>query len=503
MRRLPIVCGLLAVAALSLTAQAPRPSQDAASRPAPRTRKVDLNTTYVQVAVRPGDEVYARVDGARVKQYVNEITEFARQARDAGVKYWGRIAGSPHDALVHAWSEKKFRELGLENVRTQEFALNPQWWPTSWQLTATGSGTTLKPTSVFPARGTAATPAGGLNADAVWVGLGTEADFAGRDVKGKIAVMHSWPTDAPHGHSAGFLGSLQRAAQKGAAAVVVNRATPGNFQLIGHNAPVTTLWIGSDDANALRDLIAKGPVKIQMELSVERRSGLKDANVWGTLPGATDEEIFVKAHHDGYFEGAMDNATGVATVVALAEYFSKIPRAQRRRSITFVSVAAHHGGGDRQWMSDPLHPITDKAALMINCEHTALSTTMTFGDRLRRSTGVDPERWTVNGSDKLAQVLIESFNRMGVTLYEEMEGSGGDDGEPRNLPGAAGLMPSINFIHSPQWLYHTDNDKPEFIPAHGLAASVRAFARIIDEVNKLSIPELRSAARPAATSAAR
>src|SRR5439155_7187091 len=132
-------------------------------------------------------------------------------------------------------------------------------------------------------------------------------------------------------HSAAWLGSFQRAVEKGAAALLVNRATPGNFQLIGHNATVPTMWIGTDDLNALRDLIAKGPVKVHFKLTTETRTGLKDANVWATLPGTTDEEIFIKAHHDGYFDAAMDNGSGVATLIALAEYFSKVPKAQRRR----------------------------------------------------------------------------------------------------------------------------------------------------------------------------
>lgn len=474
-------------------------------------KTLDLEANMLTSTVLPGDQADARIDGAKIKQYVNEITVISRKSRDDGERYWGRIAGTKHDALIHEWSAAKFREFGLENVRTQEFAMRPQWFPTSWSLTVTGSGQTLKPESAFPAGRTAATSAGGLTTDAVWVGLGTEADFAGKDVKGKIAVMHSWPTDAPHGHSAAWLGSLQRAADKGAAAVLVNRATPGNFKLIGHNAPVTTMWLGTDDMNAVRGLIEKGPVKIQMQLTTEMRSGLKDANVWGTLPGMTSEEIFIKAHHDGYFEAAMDNASGVATVVALAEYFAKVPKAQRRRTITFLSVAAHHGGGDREWMADPAHPIRPDTALMINCEHTAVVTSMTFGDRLRQTTSIDPRRWTVIGSDKLSALVVKAFTTSGVTLYEEMEGGFEEDGPVSAARAAAAAaaaarpsmppdMASINLIHSPQQYYHNDNDLPKYIPPSGLAAVTRAFAKIIDEVNKLDRSELK---RSVPTSTAR
>lgn len=491
--------GLLVALTVGGDAQQPPGTARAAQR-----KVLDLEANMLTPTVLPADQAYARIDGNKIKQYVNEIAAISRKSRDEGERYWGRIAGTKHDALIHEWSATKFREAGLENVRMQEFAMRPQWFPTSWSLTVTGSGQTLKPESVFPASRTAATPPGGLDVDAVWVGLGTEADFAGKDVKGKIAVMHSWPTDAPHGHSAAWLGSLQRAADKGAAAVLVNRATPGNLKLIGHNAPVTTMWLGTDDMNAVRGLIEKGPVRIQMQLATEMRTGLKDANVWGTLPGMTSEEIFIKAHHDGYFEAAMDNASGVATVVALAEYFAKIPKAQRRRTITFLSVAAHHGGGDREWMADPAHPIRSDTALMINCEHTAVVTSMTFGDRLRQTTSIDPRRWTVLGSDKLSAIVVKAFTAAGVTLYEEMEGSFEEDGPVSAARAAAAAaaaarpsmpadMASINLIHSPQQYYHNDNDLPKYIPPSGLAAVTRGFARIIDEVNKLDRSELKRA----------
>ena len=42
------------------------------------------------------------------------------------------------------------------------------------------------------------------------------------------------------------------------------------------------------------------------------------------LMALSDEEIFIGAHTDGYFEGAMDNASGIAVGLEMAEYYSKI-----------------------------------------------------------------------------------------------------------------------------------------------------------------------------------
>jgi hypothetical protein len=49
----------------------------------------------------------------------------------------------------------------------------------------TGSGKTITFKSLNPSIGSVPTPPEGLDAEAVWVGLGSAADFMGRDVRGK------------------------------------------------------------------------------------------------------------------------------------------------------------------------------------------------------------------------------------------------------------------------------------------------------------------------------
>ena len=73
-------------------------------------------------------------------------------------------------------------------------------------------------------------------------------------------------------------------------------------------------------------------------------------------------------------------------------------------------------------------------------------------------------------------------------------------------PGASGEMgsvardaPSIQVITSPE-VKHTEEDTAEWVPAAGLEQVARAYARIIDEVNKLSRKELLPAS-PTSTAA--
>jgi hypothetical protein len=242
--------------------------------------------------------------------------------------------------------------------------------------------------------------------------------------------------------------------------------------------------MGTDDTNALRSLIEKGPVKIHAEYSFEMRSGLTDSSVWGTLPGMTDEDIIIFAHHDAVFTGAVDNASGMAVMIGLAEYFSKIPKEQRRRTIKFVTTAGHHNGSfGTLWMHDNRNTFLAKTALMINCEHVSAVQQYYWQSTLRSSDNIDARRWYLYGSSKLASIALSAWKMFGVTIYSTMEPNASGDGGHVEID-----SPYIQMIESPA-VYHTN--LPDIVPAPGLEAVARSYAKIIDDVNKVDRHDLQ------------
>ena len=105
------------------------------------------------------------------------------------------------------------------------------------------------------------------------------------------------------------------------------------------------------------------PVPLGISTSLELDAGLErveTANVLGVLPGCDenlrDEAVVVTAHHDHLgkgvaasegedviYNGAFDNATGVAAVLSLAKALAGLP-APPRRSIVFALVGAEEQG---------------------------------------------------------------------------------------------------------------------------------------------------------------
>src|SRR6185312_14954864 len=256
-----------------------------------------VNPALIEFPLPKGEGAYASIDGRKMHKYVIELAEISKRYRDAGhPKFWGRIMGTSSDRETEEWLAAKYRALGLSDVRIQHLDLPPQWMPQSWSVTVTGGGKSVTLDSAQPDYYANGLPPGGVELDAVYAGLGTDADFAGKDVRGKAVFVYTM-LGTPDTNA------VKRAEEKGAAVVLEVSMLPGNMRYqaypSGTKAPAFTL--GNDDGAAARRMIEAGPAKVKVSLDVQKVPNLQTALVWGTLPGATDETIYVVAHKDGWF----------------------------------------------------------------------------------------------------------------------------------------------------------------------------------------------------------
>ncbi|GGZ21446.1 M28 family metallopeptidase [Asticcacaulis endophyticus] len=245
-------------------------------------------------------------------------------------------------------------------------------------------------------------------------------DFKDVDVKGKIIVVLINDPDFYQPESRTFNGKamtyygrwtykFEEAARKGAAGVMIihdsaaasygwntvkNSWSVAQFDIVRPDPSVTSpkleSWISADaatkifaaaglDLNALKiaarskdfkpvpldGITLSGGYKVAAEEVVSR-------NIIGQLKGAKrpDETVFYMAHWDhigigtpdadgdAIFNGAVDNATGVAALIELARAFKasgKIPD----RTVAFIAVTAEESGllGSEYYASNPIYPL--------------------------------------------------------------------------------------------------------------------------------------------------
>ena len=347
------------------------------------------------------------------------------------------------------------------------------WTPHSYDINFEAGGMSFKLPSARPSQSVSTT----IDADLIWLGEGSEADFIGRDVKGKAVLIQDIPLPGDIRHTSNMEGAVKRAYAHGAAAVGLVFGVSDNMSLWQSTDGKPGFNLGYRDGARLRDMLGKGQtVRLKYKLDAEFKSDLKSASVLGTLPGRTDEKIYIVAHIDGYFESALDNASGMATMIEMAQHYAKLPKAQRRRTMVFVGSVGHHGGpGTRN-----LHEKVDwsKVAYVINLEHTAVNRTELWGRSMRMSTGPAPLRWTLNASPAVLKIMQQGLNRFNVPVDAEVDGTVGE------ISAIFQDAPSLTLITSPE-VKHTEQDTPEWVPTAGLVEVARAHSWILDHVNQL------------------
>jgi hypothetical protein len=449
-----------------------------------------LDESYLIWPVAPEDKAYTAIDGKHLKQYVEEQAAISRRYRDQGHQFWGRIIGTSADEENARWMLDKFRKAGLSDVRQQSFDLPPQWMPQSWSVSASSGGQTLKLETAQPTHRSPGTAPEGLDLEAVDVGLASPGDLASRDLKGKAVFFYS--TDFYSRHATANNGAWKRLEDAGAAAIFITVLVPGNLKMqfypVGVNIP--TFALGYQDGLAMREMIGKArggtAPRVKLAMNVQMVPNEKTSTVWGTLPGATDETVIITAHRDGWFEGANDNGTGVATIVGLAEYFARIPQGQRKRTIIFLGTSGHHDGTAESgtWLSQHKE-LFAKTALLINCEHTAATELVIGNQTISKTNFASTLTWYVGGSHKLEEITIKALASFGVPTFEI----------PARTPaGEIGRIyqfsPAIQLIDT-GFYWHSDHETPDITPAPALANITRAYAKIITDIGVVDLKDLQ------------
>ncbi len=490
--------------------QTPKPSPRSVisqSLTPPAYPQARIDDALIEFPLAKGQEKYGSINGRKMHQYVVDLANIAKRYRDNGhPKYWGRVIGSTADHETNEWLAGKFKALGLTNVEIRNHPLAPQWDPgQDFKVEVSFGGETVELTSAHPAYETGAFDG---EIEAVWVGRGTEAEFIGRDVKGKAVFVEGM-------QQAGNTGGLARAGEKGAAVVFDVSMLPGNMRTQNYPARgvKTAFALGNDDGNTARGMIEKAagkPVKVKIHLATKMVPNLSTGTVWGTLPGATDETIYITTHKDGWFEAATDNAAGVASTLGLIEYFAKIPQAQRKRTMIFVGLDGHHNGATGAAGLNEIVRNMDqlfaKTVLIFNNEHPAQVAAQSRpryypGNEITWANTYLPLQWYAGGTSfpEVKTIAWNAFKEFGQSVVmDESPASPASDlttwqGILNRVRKGYILQNHFALLDAGEYHYyfHTDWETPEQVPWTGLQASTRAFAKIIEEVNKLPAEKLR------------
>jgi hypothetical protein len=328
----------------------------------------------------------------RLKPVAEAHIKSTFEHRDAA-QLWGRLGGSKAErasALLILEQMAPFVDaIGIEKVAILTHR------PVNWSL-KTGSGTELTTAmpAPFDARVNATkgkhpvqwirTDSDWDHADGKWVYLRAEMDGSpGRtNVRSDFLYQRAVAANAK-----GFIFSLPELPGRWQAVIPVDKPYAKiDLRYPDGIRPIPSFCIDAKDAAELESSIerdeslsydiryAHAPAKSAQNKN-DVRGEFTGYNVVGTLKGPADRHIGIVTHLDSFFDGANDNASGMAVFVGLANALAALPEERRKATFHFAAISGHHDSGQGMRAYAENHgELLEKLDAMFLIEHTDVVT---------------------------------------------------------------------------------------------------------------------------------
>jgi aminopeptidase-like protein len=314
-----------------------------------------------------------------------------------------------------------------------------------------------------------------VEAEVVYVGQGRDADYAGKDVKGKIVL------------GSGSLGALFTSASQRGAVGALGTGSPG----VNGHAPGATLdqigWASVSPAAdrdgfgfalslrqflELRDLIDRGQ-KVVMRAHVRSRTypgkmNVVSAAIPGTDPSAGELMLVAHAFETIATPGANDNCTGVATILEVGRTLARLIKNGElpppRRTIRFLWVPEISGSSAFMFK----HPeLQDRLLAALNFDMTGANP-KTTDSYLRMKVTPDSRPSYIND---LVTSLLQFVDQTNIQTQQGQNAqfnyrlspmatiSSGSDHSVFNDGG----VPAMQFNYWPDNFYHSSEDRIAYV----------------------------------------
>ena len=491
----------------------------------------------VPVSARIIDEGFAR-------------SEVMDTATFLGDRIGGRMTNSPAMRVAERWTQQRFRDWGLADVRAEGFDFGRGW------TIEEASATMIAPRRIalrsIPVAWTPGTD-GAVTADVVLAPIAHAADFATWHGKlaGKIVLLSSATdpvdeTDVPFKRrSDDDLAKLDTYRQPATDPDALDRLTKGQrfgfdreaflkaegaiawrrmsthenglvsgegfgFR-VGHTPPLPGIEIAAEDYRRIARLARTGPVTLRVDTRVRYDDTDQRAyNILTDLPGsdAKSEYVMAGAHLDSWVaaDGAVDNGAGVAIVMEAARILARL-RVPTKRTIRFALWSGEEQGlfGSAAYVgahlaTRPADPDPDKRLFGPYFSQTWPVTPLADYDRIAAYFNLD------NGSGKIRGIYGEGnlaaipilrewlspFASMGATSVVARPTGGSD----QQIFSAIGL-PAFQFIQDDldydARVHHTNLDSVDHLRIADLRQAAVILASLLVDAANADAPLPRKA----------
>jgi hypothetical protein len=391
-----------------------------------------------------------------------------------------RQAGTEAEARARAWATAWLKAKGFANVADEPFMMDT--WVPGDIARARVTAPFAQDLAVLPLGNSAATPAGGIEAEVVFFRTVDELRAApAGSLKGKIAYISHQMRPAQDRSHYGFAGPARWvgagiAASKGAVATVIksvgtdHHRNPhtGGTSFPDGVTPTPAGALSLPDAENLERMFARSggrPVTLKLEMNPRQIGQTESGNVVGEIVGRNPSlpPVLLACHIDSWWNapGAFDDGAGCAIVASAAANVAKA--GQPLRTIRVLMAGAEEVG---------LHGSVAYSKAHLN-EPIAVGLESDFGaDRIWR---FDSNFRETNPA--LHKRIAAAVARFGVSSGSDVAGGGADLNIVRDQKGALVDLQQDGTRYFD--LHHTPDDTLDKIDIVQLRQNVAVWTTVV------------------------
>jgi hypothetical protein len=287
----------------------------------------------------PPDSLAAAVSGPEMMANLREIAR------------WVKLSGTAEEREAFGFLEKRMQEYGFRTTMLLHDAFISL--PGKASVTVDGKAlTAITQSFSLPS------PAGGLSGVPVYLGHGTDADFAGKDLRGRIVLVEGMatPAVAARATAAGAAGQLHISHHEHIHEMCISPVwgSPGASTLAEMPRTVACS-VNSADGGAIRDALAAGK-QPQVTLHAEVDTGWRKTPILQCEldgPDADGPFVMMSGHYDTWYYGVMDNGSANCGMMEVGRLLAQRRSSLRRGlRICFWSGHSHGRYSGSAWYAD-------------------------------------------------------------------------------------------------------------------------------------------------------
>jgi hypothetical protein len=286
------------------------------------------------------ESLSAAVSGAEMMANLREIAR------------WVKLSGTPEELEALRFVEARMKDYGF---RTQILMHDAY-------ISLPGKASVLvdgRPVTAITQSFSRSGPPGGVSGVPVYLGHGTEADFDGKDLRGRILLFEGMATPAlsQRATNAGALGQLHISHHEHIHEMCISPVWGSPSATTKGGMPDTVVCsVNNADGGAVRDALAAGRQPV-VTLIAEVDTG------WRKTPilvcdldgsgGADAPFVLMSGHHDTWYYGVMDNGSADAGMMEVGRLVAQRRGALKRGfRICFWSGHSHGRYSGSAWYAD-------------------------------------------------------------------------------------------------------------------------------------------------------